>query len=91
VSRSLDCSSRWYACGLGDGDSGPVWQFSVKEEFDRHLEGCYEDDKLSTFEALLALAESVRKKISADDLRHERAFWKDVDDEQNNVIGEDAS
>ena len=47
--------------GLGDGDSGPVWQFSVRELFELTLKDMGNEDRDFTVEALLSLAEAVRK------------------------------
>jgi hypothetical protein len=58
--------------GLGNGDDGPTWQFSAKEEFINFLSDCYEEDKLATLESLLALAEVVRAMIDNEELLHER-------------------
>jgi hypothetical protein len=52
--------------GLGDGDKGPAWQFSVREELDQHLDGCSDEDRLATINALLALVDVIKAKLGKD-------------------------
>jgi hypothetical protein len=51
------------AYGLGNGEDGPTWQFSVKENLAR-LDDMGHEDKTAFLTTLLALAQIVRAKLS---------------------------